>query len=850
MSASFGLSLLFVISASLPGALGLRFVRGGEPEMGLRVTLESSGVTLEGETAADGVARFVGVPPGAYVLKADSLEWDLVLTSETLLLTLDLDGHPIQAIQAIYAGRFGRTTLSGASLSRLPHAGTVSTVLETLEPFAVTDRIDVAGVESATDPLWSVRGSSWTQNRILVDGVDVTDPAGGASLLYPDVPFFEEISLVTSRNPPEVAGPGAELHLVSRAPPRSLQGTLALRYTGSELQSENLSDELVGFGVEPRQVLRFPSARLEVGAPGFYAAVQGFDLGARLPKFDAEEKTSLLGGVGKLAFNGWSLLGIAQRIGRPTYGARPLAEPETAVDATETFQVAQAALDAGDFFFRLGFARGELDSTYSRQGSPIRDLATRELFEAPLRVTDRTRTRWTALAVRDLLSSRHLLRGGVELSHAVEAGRERVPGSMERLMVDGKGHALSFYSGSGERDLSTTRLGLHLQDAFFFDAFRVSPGVRLDLSRSGPIRWASLSGTLDLGYALTPSSEIQFSLGRYPHVLTTRLQGVEQGLSWTWRRWNDANGDRRVSESEIGEALRRGGGGYTSIESDLPRPYTHELTIGVEKHFRRGFLRFSGYQRWEKRLLQTVNVGIVPESYESFLFHDVGVDGDLGTEDDRQIPVFDQRRQLGEDRFRLTQPPGLESFAQGVDLLVGFDHGRFSWRLSGRAYRDVGRGNVGNEPEENDTGIPGDLFDDPNTLTSAEGRLYFDRAFTGKLALTARGPMGIDLGTAIRYWDGQPFARHLFFEELGQGFTVVQAFFRGRLRYAFNMTVDVRIEREFSLGRSRLLLGLDAFNLFNQTLQTGENVRSGATFREPTFVQPARTVTLSGRLRF
>ena len=122
MSASFGLSLLFVISASLPGALGLRFVRGGEPETGLRVTLESSGVTLEGETAADGVARFVGVPPGAYVLKADSLEWDLVLTSETLLLTLDLDGHPIQAIQAIqaiYAGRFGRTTLSGASLSRL-----------------------------------------------------------------------------------------------------------------------------------------------------------------------------------------------------------------------------------------------------------------------------------------------------------------------------------------------------------------------------------------------------------------------------------------------------------------------------------------------------------------------------------------------------------------------------------------------------------------------------------------------------------------------------------------------------------------------------------------------------------
>ncbi len=833
MSVSFALALLLAVS----GALGLRFVRGGEPERGLGVTLESSGVAFEGETGDDGVARFLGVPPGAYLLKAGSLEWDLVLASETEMLTLDLDAP------AIYAGRFGRSTLTRKDLSQLPHAGTVSTVLETLEGFAITDRIDVAGVESATDPLWSVRGSSWTQNRILVDGIDITDPAGGASLLYPDVCFFEEISLVTSGNPPEVAGPGAELHLVSRAPPSSLEGSISVRYTGSGLQSENLSGELVDLGVEPREVLRFPSARLELGGRGFYGAIQGFDLGARLPKFDAEEKTSLLGAEGKVAFDRWSLLGIAQRLERPTYGARPLAEPVTAVEATETFQVAQASFDAGEIFLRLGFARGELDSTYSGHGSPLRDLATGEIFEAPLSVNDRTRTRWSAVGGRDLVVSRHLVRGGIEFSHAAESGRESVPGSMERLRVDGAAHAVSFYSGTGERAASATRFGLHLQDSLFAGRFRVSPGVRLDVSRSGPVRWTSLSGTLDLGYALTASSEIHFSLGRYPHVLTTRLRGVEQGLSWMWRRWNEGDG-------EVGEPLRRGGAGFTSIEDDLPRPYTHELTVGIEKHFRRGFLRFAGYQRWEKRLLQTVNVGIAPESYESFLFHDVGVDGELGTEDDRDIPIYDQRRQLGEDLFLLRAPPGLESFAQGVDLLLGFDHGRVSWQLSGRAYRDVGSGNVGNDSEENDTGVLGDLFDDPNTLTSAEGRLYFDRAFTGKLALTARGPLGIDLGAAIRYWDGQPFTRQIFFADLGQGFTIAQAYFRGRLRYAFNMTVDVRLEREFALGRSRLALGLDAFNLFNQTLQTGENVRSGETFRQPTFVQPARTLALSGRLRF
>ncbi|MGH9391353.1 MAG: hypothetical protein ACRD1Z_17235, partial [Vicinamibacteria bacterium] len=95
MSAWVSLSLLFTLSAPLPGALGLRLVRGGEPQTGLRVTLESSALALEGETGADGVARFVGVPPGAYVLKADSLEWDLVLTSEIETLTLDLDAPAI-----------------------------------------------------------------------------------------------------------------------------------------------------------------------------------------------------------------------------------------------------------------------------------------------------------------------------------------------------------------------------------------------------------------------------------------------------------------------------------------------------------------------------------------------------------------------------------------------------------------------------------------------------------------------------------------------------------------------------------------------------------------------------------
>ncbi len=301
MSVAVLFSLVAALVAPLPGALGLRLIRGGEPQGGLRVTLESGAIRLESDTGIDGVARFLGVPPGPCKVSAGGRVWDLVVSSELTTLTLDLDAP------RSHSGRFGSTELSREILSRLPNAGTVSTVLETLEPYAITDRIDVAGVESATDPLWSVRGSSWTQNRVLLDGLDITDPAGGSSLLYPDVSFFEDISLVTAANPPDAAGPGAELILRTRAAPSPFEGSFAVGYTGANLQSKNLDDELVSLGVEPREVRRFPSALLELGGRGVYGAIHGFSLGARLPHFDAEEKVGLLGAMGKLTRDRWSL---------------------------------------------------------------------------------------------------------------------------------------------------------------------------------------------------------------------------------------------------------------------------------------------------------------------------------------------------------------------------------------------------------------------------------------------------------------------------------------------------------------------------------------------------------------
>ena len=108
-------------------------------------------------------------------------------------------------------------------------------------------------------------------------------------------------------------------------------------------------------------------------------------------------------------------------------------------------------------------------------------------------------------------------------------------------------------------------------------------------------------------------------------------------------------------------------------------------------------------------------------------------DGAPGTPDDTVLTVYDQFAQLGMERLVLDHPPGLDGYSQGVDLALLWRLRSWSFALSGRAYRDVGSAGPGNTVLENDAGLVSRLFDDPNAGTNARGRLYFDRAFTGKL---------------------------------------------------------------------------------------------------------------------
>ena len=99
-----------------------------------------------------------------------------------------------------------------------------------------------------------------------------------------------------------------------------------------------------------------------------------------------------------------------------------------------------------------------------------------------------------------------------------------------------------------------------------------------------------------------------------------------------------------------------------------------------------------------------------------------------------------------------------------------------------------------------------------------------------------------------RYQDGQPFARLVVVPDLNQGPSLVRAVPNGRHRFTYALSLDARLEQGLRVGRFRVAVIAEAFNLLGSANEVEENVVSGDSFRRTTLVQPPRALRLG--LRF
>ena len=324
--------------------------------------------------------------------------------------------------------------------------------------------------------------------------------------------------------------------------------------------------------------------------------------------------------------------------------------------------------------------------------------------------------------------------------------------------------------------------------------------------------------------------------------------GNPNSLNGNVYQWIDADANGRFEPGEEGALLTRFGGAYSSISPSLQRPYADEFNLGAEVTLApRTFAGIHLFRRDDKQRIAAIDTGVPASAYTPVTIVDPGPDGIIGTFDDRSLAVYDQNPvTLGQDRYLLTNPADLRTESTGFTSQVTSQWRSLAINLSFTAEKTYGPTNPGNAVFENDPGVIGALYMDPNTTAYASDRIFTDRAYVGKMQASYHVPAawgGIEIGSTVTYMDGLLFRRELLISGLNQGPFLLPV---GDNRAQYAADLNLRVRRAFRLPHGKIAAAADIFNVINAGRKIQENDISGMAFnlRLPTAIQEPRQVRL------
>jgi len=866
---------------------------------------EQKNQILEFITDNNGFFSAAGFDPGVYLIKLQNSlyksfkEKKVILgPEECVLLKITLKNQnqegksECRPIHIDYSSAVQSTLISRLQIQEMPSGHNIWSLIENQDLSAVTDRIDVGGLWSGIPALFSARGAcSWTQNIFLLNGMDITDPyQGGTPLLLPDFFSLNHTHLINAAHPPEYIHPGGYLNMETGTETDEFHGSVSGFYTHHSLQSSNITESLQNEGISENHIFDyFTEGNACFSGPviphklSFFMSATGFDLSRDLAEFEGENKTSLVSGLLSLKYNPspnniFRLVYTGQSLNHSSLGAARDVPFSSTNKASENFHVVQAFWERSinqkhQFKAGFGFVRAETQYDFQDESlaSHSREIVTHDFLSGAAPFAEDQKRQKTIFLLKgksifhQFLGLNHTLQYGLNLQHN---------SSFQELNVINNHHLYFFrvnpiqiaeYNTPVSHEEAGAHWNIYLQDALTFsDLFSVYLGAHLsslnawvpqsDLEKN-KINWLNISPRIGLIIPLSKdkTSVLKLSYARYFNTLPLKYlsYGNQNSLGSRIYTWNDANQDHVFQENEKGKILRREGPLYSSIDPELERPFADEFVISYNLNFKPKWHFFlSGFHRVYRRFVNTFNTGVDFSEYDPEYTVDIGDDRIPFTNDDLLFTVFNQKQNsLGDDFYVLsnTESDTRATYYYGLDINLTKDFGSvFSLFFSFTAINVVGTTNPGNTSLENDIGVIGSLFNNPNAMINTEGRPCFDRGYTARLGFKYSAPLGFLLSGVIKYYDGQPFSRKIIIEGFNQGPFYIQAHPSGVSRYEFNNTVDLRLEKRFPIGSSQLRVILDGFNILNMGLATEENEWTGPEYprRYATEIQSPRVFRL------
>jgi hypothetical protein len=731
--------------------------------------------------------------------------------------------------------------LSEKRFDSLPNAGHIWSFLNHTEPSVVAEIYDIGGMNSESQFLIGVHGSSWTQNRTNLNGLTVDHPAGDVSLLFPDMTTMETIVYSVGDSASSHSGPGAHLSYISKHGERELHGQVHSYLQAGALQNVNVTERNRFFGIteSDERWRHFVDSGVQLGGPlgRLPWTYFGSFTNRNMEKWIRNHALPVSANANLGAFNlrgqispkdQFGIDVFWQKLHEPESGSSPQVTREASVDRKQNYRVFQLAwtrrfsdkslLDAclgmnlGDDASGFqeashGQSREDIFPGFALWGVPAAPpyLAMVEMLSNTVRGSAPLTTSYDARSFEASAIYSTIGSGFGDSNHQITLEAKYGRRSLRQRQRSIENVNLLFFKGAPNsvRILNTPRqsqdridqLELYGSDRLSLGRFNVTLGITADSSRgmnilgsresANSLRWNDIGGRVGIAFR---------AMDRFPLTLRAGIAQIsDQPITGTWNAvnpdglgvrlfaWDDINGDGQFQPGENKQLLKVYGSPYSRMDPGLKNPKTNEIVLSLTQSGVAG-LTFNafGYRRTQNNLHSLVNQGVPFSAYTPVKVFDPGPDGIVGTGDDGFITAFNQNlATLGQDSYLLTNPAGLNGYSEGFELRLNFSSRKVQAEGSITHYRAVASTGPGVSARENDTSALLGVFDDPNKSVLARGSTYFDRGTLGRIWATAELMGHLRWAMILSYQDGLPYGRYLPVGGLNQGVVGILASQRG-----------------------------------------------------------------------
>jgi hypothetical protein len=771
------------------------------------------------------------------------------------------------------------TELPIAALTDLPASSNLYSLLEMMQADLISDRMDTGGLGMAQPARIGAHGSSWTQTKFRIGDVNITGPAGsGTPMFMPGVLEWSRVDVQTGLLPIDVNAPGLAITLTPRRPSatwtRSIEGFIAPPglQAGRTVSSPPSIERINHWG----DGTLFLSGPLSDKVGLVFVANAG-----QSSRFERTDLTPLEASIASAFMHvvftpndreEIRFVGTAQRTSYPyvhhvAFGQRASTEHDTSGTGQATWERRTPSGLSWRTF--AGFAARKrtprLQPSTTLVMDRLREGPVNELL-SPGEGQENTGSIGAYLTPAPFeAGGRHVPQLGVVASLSRAASLPSFTGRIGELINGEPARAWDYTSTGIESKWHSSSVA-----AFAGDHIQLHPRVAADVG----IRFEHVGGAADGGATgvswndLFPRAGIRWDITRMLGLSTFfgyARYGDELPLNWlaygdpnaptgSVYRWTGATSTSAVLPRDVGALISRVGPGtggnpaFSAIDPGLKRPHMDEATFGFESRpGPRTVMRLTATARRTRQMVGLVDTGVKDSSYALVYIEDPG-----WNETTQQLVGYNRLpASFGRDQYLLTNPVDDETNYVGVDITGQTQTEHLFFLLGATAGRAQGySANRGFQAIENDYGVIGEVFTNPNARTYAKARDFTERGYTIKLTTLYEFPKDVHFGFIARYQDGQHFTRNVIFEGLNQGPEAVRAFHNGRARFTFVMSIDARLRKGFTIGGHRFDAIVDAYNIANQLIQVEEFDVTSPIWRRTTAVQPPRVIHVGLRFGF